>query len=212
MLITKKLPDKIKAFDKSFEIITNARFWINITLGYEKVKGDKAAEVSLFLSSLKEKDLFYKLNAKYKKRLFERILYFFSPDIFRSNDREINEDKTESGKLYDFEKDGADILSAFQEAYKIDLSTELDTMHWWRFLALFNCLPATTHFVSYKLHYRRLKTSDNEYKNLSPEGKSAVDKIKKYVSLESEIDYENYALQTEKSIFEKIKNNTNIII
>lgn len=206
MLLTRTLPNKLNAFDKTFEIITNARFWISVTVEYENLDGNFEAQMDLLLGCIKDKDYFYNLSDKYKKRLLERIHWFFNCDIFRSNDNKREHEKEETEKLYDFERDGGDITAAFQAAYKIDLTTELDSMHWWRFMALFNYLPEDTHFVSYKLHYRRLKKTDYEYRNASDDMKIIIDRVKESVSLkEDELRLEDIVLSEEESIFEKIK-------
>lgn len=201
MLLTNKLPNKLGVFEKIFEIETNARFWINIYVEYEKEECSQNEKTQLLLSSIKDRNSFELLESRYKKRLLERILWFFSCDIFKNKEAENNNEKN-SEKLYDFDKDSADITAAFQEAYGIDLTQDLDTMHWWRFMALFISLPSSTHFVSYKMRYRRLSPNDSEYKNASDEAKEIIDKIKKSVKLEDEIFDDFYF---EDSIFDKIE-------
>lgn len=45
-----------------------------------------------------------------------------------------------AARAYDWEQDAPLILAAFQQAYGLDLTAE--HIHWWRFRALFDYLPA----------------------------------------------------------------------
>ena len=60
-------------------------------------------------------------------------------------------------RAYDFEQDAALILAAFQQAYGIDLTAT--RMHWWRFRALFDGLPADCRICKI-MEYRTADTTD----------------------------------------------------
>ena len=68
-------------------------------------------------------------------------------------------------RLLDYEKDFDAIYAAFLHSYGIDLLEEtngkplVQTMHWWRFLALVNNLPAGSTLVDYYMHYRGMDVS-----------------------------------------------------
>lgn len=74
---------------------------------------------------------------------------------------EIDED-SESGdedglRAYDFDEDSGYIYAAFMQQYGIDLQ-DIQSMHWWKFRALFNSLNENTRIVKI-MQYRTADTS-----------------------------------------------------
>lgn len=78
-------------------------------------------------------------------------------------------------RAYDFDEDAALIAAAFQQAYGIDLTTA--SLHWWRFRALFEGLPADCRFCKV-MEYRMMDTHD-----MPPKAKAHYNKLKAQYSL-----------------------------
>ena len=57
-----------------------------------------------------------------------------------------NKPKGKGKASYDYFQDSSLIYGAFQQSYGLDLD-EVTTMHWWRFLALLESIPASTRFM-----------------------------------------------------------------
>lgn len=87
-------------------------------------------------------DLFYKEDLPANISLEEAIgglLYFYGG----GEEPDEQGEKAPGGKqACDFEQDFRYIYAAFQQAYNIDL--EQESLHWWKFLALFAALPEDT--------------------------------------------------------------------
>lgn len=64
---------------------------------------------------------------------------------------------SQAPRAYDFDEDGELICAAFQQAYRIDLTAT--AMHWWRFRALMDGLPASCR-LSKIIEYRTADTSE----------------------------------------------------
>lgn len=62
-----------------------------------------------------------------------------------------------SPRLYSFSKDAGLIFSAFHQTHGIDLQA-VETLHWWKFLALFMDLGSETNFCSLVALRKRVKT------------------------------------------------------
>ena len=89
-------------------------------------------------------------------------------------------------KLYSFEKDDTLIFSAFYRTYKIDIEAELDTLHWWKFMAMFNDLDEKSKLVGVYMYYRGLDINESSiYKHASEREKQKILEMKNFVSLES---------------------------
>lgn len=80
-------------------------------------------------------------------------------------------------KLLSYEQDHALIVSAFRQAYGIDLKT-LKMMHWWEFLALMAGIPDDTR-LSGVINIRGMEMSPND----TPEQRQAKIKAKTAVAI-----------------------------
>lgn len=196
MLIS-KCPTVLKAFDKAYPIITNARHWINISVAIEK-DISKDIYIKCLCSSLKTEDI-YNEETIYKERLLERLIWFLRcGDVEeRKGSNVIRE------RLYDFEKDAGLIFSAFYRTYRIDIEKKLDTMHWWKFMSMFNDLDENTKFVGVYLHYRSLDVATNkEYLKASNEARRRILDIKNRVKLKDDNLIEEF---NEESPLDKLR-------
>ena len=90
------------------------------------------------------------------KTAINNILWFYSggKELANSNERK----NTRNNKqIYNYEFDAEYIYSAFMQEYKIDLQ-DIESLHWWKFKALFNGLTEETQFVKI-MGYRTIDIS-----------------------------------------------------
>lgn len=105
----------------------------------------------------------------------ERIMWFY-----RCGEEEKNEEDTKQRykrrrrkePVCVFEQDSPYIYAAFLEQYRIDL-TEVKSMHWWRFMALFESIGDNTKMCKI-MYYRRASTS-----GMSKERRAFINEMKK---------------------------------
>lgn len=74
-------------------------------------------------------------------------------------------DDMDGGRVYSFTRDAEAIYSAFLQTYGVDLKDPSTSMHWWKFVAMFNDLSDDTLFermVSMRSRYRRGKLTKEE--------------------------------------------------
>lgn len=186
-MLLNKCPNAIQVHDEIFDIETNARLWLNISLQLSKLNTNDINYnfkiIDILLSSVKNKQA---IKEQYNKKLIEKLFWFLN--LGKTNE-ELKEEadkstRESSEKLYSFEKDETLIFSAFYRTYKIDIENELDTLHWWKFMAMFNDLDENTKFVSVYMYYRGMDTSESIiYKNASDKEKQRILEMKRYVSL-----------------------------
>ena len=90
------------------------------------------------------------------KTAINNILWFYSggKELANSNKKK----NTRNNKqIYNYEFDAEYIYSAFMQEYKIDLQ-DIESLHWWKFKALFNGLTEETQFVKI-MGYRTIDIS-----------------------------------------------------
>ncbi len=175
MLLTNGEVDIIEVFDKQFPIITNARHWINKSLLLERTE-DTSSKASIIFDCLKDKTdrlEVYTLEPVYIKRLFNKILDFYHCKYETCND--YNPSSKDTNKLYDFVIDSGRIFSAFYKTYGVDIEAMLDTIHWWKFMAMFNDLSSESIFKNTYIHFRSYNRNSTEYKKATHEHKVMID-------------------------------------
>ncbi|MEY8283215.1 Gp15 family bacteriophage protein [Lachnospiraceae bacterium 50-23] len=79
--------------------------------------------------------------------------------------------------VYSFREDAICIYSAFRSVYGIDIES-VPYMHWWKFLVLFEGLPANTE-IKERIYYRSIDLNEVEDK----EERKRIKKIKKQIAL-----------------------------
>ncbi len=112
-------------------------------------------------------------------------------------------------RIYDFNEDANCIYSSFLQAYNIDL-TATDFLHWWKFCALFENLPAHTPMAQ-KMSYRAMDLSlikDKQQREFYEKLKRefALKSISKNIARKTAKDIENYNKARVKKRFEAAKN------
>ncbi len=175
MLLTNGEVNTIEVFDRQFCIITNARHWINKTIALEQTKNANARVDIIFdcLANKKDRLEVYRLEPLYIKRLFNKILDFYHCEYEKCNDYKPN--SSNQNKLYDFVIDSGRIFSAFYKTYSIDIEAMLDTIHWWKFMAMFNELSSDTIFKGTYMHFRSYDKNSSEYRKATYEHKKVID-------------------------------------
>lgn len=110
----------------------------------------------------------------------EQMLWFY-----RCGEAEQKEEKKERYQrrnskepAYSFSQDSAYIYAAFKEQYGIDLTT-IESLHWWKFMALFESLGEDTK-MSRIMYYRKASTS-----GLSKDKRAFINEMKKLYRLNS---------------------------
>lgn len=179
-MLKEKLPNCLQIYDKIFDIKTNARLWINISLDLEKTNYKEISILTRALTDIKQ------LEKIYINKLINRLFWFLNLgktiEEIEENNKKVYSRNTE--KLYSFEKDAELIYSAFYRTYGIDIEKEIDNIHWWKFMALFNDLDNNTKFVGFYMYYRSLDINTSPvYKHADAKEKQRILEIKKYVSL-----------------------------
>ncbi len=175
MLLTNGEVNTIEVFDRQFEIITNARHWIQKTIALEQIENSNASVDIMFdcLANKKDRLEVYRLEPIYIKRLFNKILDFYHCSYEKCNDYKPN--SPSENKLYDFAIDSGRIFSAFYKTYHIDIEQLLDEIHWWKFIAMFNDLSSDTIFKGTYMHFRGYDRNTSEYRKATHEHKKAID-------------------------------------
>lgn len=172
-MLLSKAPNKLFIFDYEFEIITNARVWLNISYNFNIVD---------LLKTVKNIDIIQENDTIERKkiidRLVEKLIWFLNCGENIDNEEPLN-----NKKLYDFKIDDAVIFSAFYRTYKINIEKEIDKMHWWWFMSLFNDLSKETTFKSYYIYYRNYDISNKDFQKLPIKEKNEIIKIINKVSL-----------------------------
>jgi len=173
MILTIGEIDTLGVFDRQYKIITNARYWINKTIEIENIEDETNKFYTLF-ECVKKCEVSIE-PIEYQKRLLMKILDFYHCIYEKCNDYKDN--TKQINKLYDFNTDGGRIFSAFYKTYGIDIESMLDSIHWWKFMSMFNDLSDNTILKGVHMHYRSYDKSTKEYMEMKPENKSRVDKM-----------------------------------
>ena len=133
-LITEALPDSFMISGKKYKIKTDFKIWIKVS----QIMSDTSfnAENMIKIIGMVFEDIPSNL-----WETIQEILRFLNP-LAKKGGQNKNEKITR--RIFDYELDSEYIYSAFWQQYNIDL-TKAD-LHWWQFLALFNCLSEDTAF------------------------------------------------------------------
>lgn len=116
------------------------------------------------------------LNNIYKKIPKDKVEASRLACKFIDGGEEFNSKKSNSKRIYSFQKDGNYIFTGINSTHHIDLSTEKD-LHWWKFLALFLDMD-TECFFSELIYFRKRKI----------EGKLTKEEKKKYKEIQDLVE------------------------
>ena len=188
-MLLNKCPNAIQIYDRVFDIETNARLWLNISIQLSKINSNDIYHgfkvIDILFSAIKNKE---QIDESYNTKLIERLYWFLNCGK-TNNELKAESERAGGGsseKLYSFEKDDTLIFTAFYRTYKIDIEEELDTLHWWKFMAMFNDLDEKSKLVGVYMYYRGLDINESSiYKHASEKEKQKILEMKNFVSLDS---------------------------
>lgn len=184
------LPQGFAVGALAVEIEHGALFWMRLSEKLEAADETKAYYLlEGAIKSIKvgvEEIPPHALSRQQAQSVFERLIWFMRG----GKDAESNAAKSPATgeKLLSYAKDIDAIYAAFLQVYGLDLFVEndgqhlIETLHWWKFLALMHNLPEGNRFTDYYLHYRSIDLSklpakteaDRKYKQSITEIKQAV--------------------------------------
>ena len=151
--LTKKgLPNTITVNGRPYSIYTDFRIWMRLYIQVQKLKKGQLLDVSYIFK-----------NDHPQRIRIEDLLEFLSPphELPRSIGRQTHT------KVIDFELDSNLLVAAFWGQYGLDL-TEVEDLHWHKFLALFEGLDKSTKLreVMECRTYEKVKDSFDPYERL----------------------------------------------
>lgn len=152
-LLTETLPEYITISGNKYKIDTDFRIWIRVS---QIISNNKInAEDIIKIIGLVFEDIPHNVF-----ETIQEILRFLNPLAKKSGQ---NKNEKITRRIFDYEYDSEYIYSAFWQQYNIDL-TKAD-LHWWQFLALFNCLSEDTAF-SKIIQYRNIDLKEIKDKEM----------------------------------------------
>ena len=178
-ILCDRLPDSVTVSGKEYRIYTDFRRWILMLDLFDNCRADRknaldqvtAARCAVRIAMPDCTDL-CDLPTGTLVYLLEELAIFAAGGTASASER--GERASSDVQVIDFSCDAELILSAFQSAYGIDLTTA--SMHWWRFLALLRTLPADSDLMRI-IQLRTCDTtkiSDDELRRRMRRAKAAV--------------------------------------
>ncbi len=149
-LITKKLPETVAVDGIEYPIRTDYRVGIQFDTLLKSGKSE-AEKLGGMLQ------LYYPKCPDNLQEAVSRLLWFYQCGETGKEEEERRYRKKPKGPAYAFSQDSAYVYAAFREQYDIDL-TQLEYMHWWKFIALFESLGEDTK-MGRIMYYRIVSTS-----------------------------------------------------
>ncbi len=176
-LLLDKLPSAIDVDGTIYQINTDFRACIKFeqmifdikNLSENEKRDNVIRSLNLFLKSIPP--------AEHIKPVMDGLIDFYrcEKEVKKLNSA-IKVPQTKTPKIFDYEYDAPYIYAAFVQVYNIDL---IDVkMHWYKFRALFDALPADCQFAKI-MSYRGTDTSQIKNKN----EKQRIEKLKNIYAL-----------------------------
>lgn len=171
-ILLKKPITKIEVDEKTYEIETDFRSWIEfeILLSNPAITENTKAKkcISFFLSQIPQN-----LNEAITK-----LMFFYNGNEQSKSSTNKPDKKNNQMPIYSFEQDQHMIYVDFMHYYHIDLS-EIEYLHWWKFRQLFFELPDEAKVKKVML-YRSIKIDSK----LTKEQKNFYMRMKRIYALE----------------------------
>jgi len=154
------LPTTLEAGEITIHIRTEAAFWIwaSARIGegenvlHQTVEDVYRGDALISLHTVTAEEL---------KTIINRVFWFMRGGV----DEVPQPTRPPKERLLDYERDFDALYAAFLQSYGVDLFADdngkplVQAMHWWRFMALANNLPAGSTLVDYYMHYRGMDVS-----------------------------------------------------
>lgn len=149
-ILFQKFPQTVTVDGREYAIVTDFREWIKMH--------ELLMEIDMFTPRVLEILLGWYLDDVPEDiegaiRALEGFLCLEGMQDELRNEEE-NDEKGPGKPVFSYSQDAVFIYSAFREIYGIDLG-EIEYMHWWKFRALFDGLPADTE-IKQRIYYRSL--------------------------------------------------------
>lgn len=165
MNLIEGLPTGFAIKSLEIEIVTGTLFWLRTSEWLENADEYEASRaLSGAIKSISRAGVeisIYALEVDDARRVLDRLVWFMLGG--EDAKRPPATVKGPKEKLLSYSADIAAIYAAFMQVYKIDLyatdanGTDLiETLHWWKFLALLNNLPEGNRLTDYYMHFRGL--------------------------------------------------------
>lgn len=193
MNLTEGLPYGFAVKSFEIEIEAGTLFWLRTSELLENADEYEAAQaLSGAIRSISRAGVeipVYALEIDIVRRVLDRLIWFMLGG--EDTKRPPTAMKGPKEKLLSYSADIAAIYAAFMQVYKIDLYTMdasgvdlIETLHWWKFLALLNNLPEGSRLTDYYMHFRGLDIGKLPNKtDADRKYRQSVSEIKQLVSL-----------------------------
>lgn len=171
-ILLDKLPTAVEVGGKMYDINTDYRTAIKLELIISNIEIDDSEKVLQALL------LFYDdINALPDdlSQALTAIMDFYRCD--KENSTESIKAHNKRTQIYSFDYDAPYIYAAFLEQYSVDLAFE-DSLHWWRFKAMFDSLSENTQFVKIMGYRSMVITND-----MSPQQKDFYRRMQKMYAI-----------------------------
>jgi hypothetical protein len=155
-------PDFLILDDKQVRFNTDFRNWIKILIvGDDEQLTDSQTMAFQFRLAFSDWD-----TKEFRDEVIKNPLPYYDimkKFLIREKEKEQDNKSSTERKTFDWEQDWDYITSAFKQQYNLDL--EVDKVHWYKFMAMFNSLDAETQF-SKIIGYRAINLSDIKDKKM----------------------------------------------
>lgn len=181
-----KLPQHIKINNERLFINTDFRIFIQFEK--EILEGNTKQATMNVLESFSPD--FFKTNRSEEEmqQYIDKFIWFYHCGK-EENTTNKQEGKTQSSPIFNYEYDSDLIWGAYWQFAKIDLTK--DYVHWWRFKAIWNCLPSDCEFSKIK-GYRAYSGKDKDMLELKETYKLPPTKAEIEKELKAEKIYEMF--------------------
>lgn len=151
-ILTKKPPEKVEINGTEYPI--NWDFRVGIKM--EGILYSDMPENEKYVEMLK---LYYPEIPEDIVGAIEKIIWFYrcGQELEEKEEKTRYQRRKSKDPAWVFSQDAPYVYTAFKEKYDIDL-TEIDILHWWKFMALFESLGEDTK-MSKIIYYRQVSTS-----------------------------------------------------
>lgn len=193
MNLTEGLPYGFAVKSFEIEIEAGTLFWLRTSELLENADEHEASRALSgairSISRAGEEIPLYALEVDIVRRILDRLVWFMLGG--EDTKRPPATVKGPKEKLLSYSADIAAIYAAFMQVYKIDLYAKaendadlIETLHWWKFLALLNNLPEGNRLTDYYMHFRGLDIGKLPSKtDADRKYRQSVSEIKQLVSL-----------------------------
>lgn len=177
-VLSSALPSTVVIDSLSVPIRTDWRVWVDVWRILDNVQADDAKRAVAILALAyagadtedREQPFYYA--SKHANEALEAALNFLKRkrDNVPERPKTFRERKLQKKHLLDWDFDAGRVIADFEREYSIDLTAPDCSMHWWRFMALFNGLSDG----SQTMEAVRTRAADLSNRKISKEERQAL--------------------------------------